>query len=69
MDVSKRNYSGIKKILRDHLKRNTRTLWSWKQAKDIKDEEFICLYGIFDDTLQVYTTQQLLDALDNYPPE
>ena len=60
-------YNTIKWVLRDQVKKKTNTLWTWKQGKTIKDDNFTCIYKNYCDDLPIYTPQQLLDKLDGKP--
>ncbi len=53
-------YKNIKKILRDHIKNNVRTLWTFDEI----NMEFTCVYSEYKDELQIYTPQQLLDRIE-----
>lgn len=54
-------YNTIKWVLRSHIKKNITTIWQW----DIKDNNFICTFNQIDDSLPIYTPQQLLEVLEN----
>jgi hypothetical protein len=53
-------YTGIKKILKKHIDLGLNTLWNW----DKDNQNFICLYQKFNNELPIYTSQQLLDILN-----
>ena len=57
-------YKTIKWVLRGQIKKNLKTLWTWEQGKTIKDENFTCIYEAYNDSLPIYTPQQLLDKID-----
>ena len=56
-------YNTIKWILRNQIKTQTRTLWTWKRGGTIKDELFTCIYKNYNDELPIYTPTQLLDII------
>jgi len=53
-------YNTIKSVLRNHIKKNINTVWQW----DIKDKNFICVFNKINDSLPIYTPQQLLEILE-----
>jgi hypothetical protein len=59
--VKKKSYTTIKKLLKAHIKINLKSLWTWEQGEN---ENFTCIYKAYDNELQIYTPQQLLNKLD-----
>tara|TARA_R110001599_G_scaffold1982_9_gene10536 strand:+ start:4281 stop:4481 length:201 start_codon:yes stop_codon:yes gene_type:complete len=60
--MNKKNYKGIKWVLKDNIKNNINTLWTWKKGKK---ENFTCIYKNYNDNLTIYTPTQLLEILEN----
>jgi hypothetical protein len=60
--MNKKTYKSIKSVLRFHIKKNVKSLWTWKQDED---EEFICIYKNYSGDDRIYTSQQLLKLLEN----
>ena len=60
--MNKKNYKGIKWVLKDNIKNNINTLWTWKKGKK---ENFTCIYKNYNDNLTIYTPSQLLEILEN----
>ena len=58
-------YNNIKKILKHHIENKIQSLWTFNEEK----KEFVYLFERFDDDLQIYTPQQLIDYLENYERE
>ena len=58
-------FNTIKNILRSHIKNKLNTIWQW----DKQDSNFICVYNEVNNTLPIYTSQQLLDVLMNFKEE
>ena len=56
--MNKRNYKGIKSVLKFHIKKNVKSLWTWK------DDNFTCIYENYDGDSRIYTTQQMLKFID-----
>ena len=52
-----RTYKTIKWILKDNIKKNIRSLWTWK------DENFTMIYENYDGEDRIYTSSQLLKLL------
>jgi hypothetical protein len=52
-------YKNIIKILEKQVETNVKTLWTF----DEEQQEFTQIYKNYDDTLPIYTPQQLLDKL------
>ena len=55
--MTKKSYKSIKSVLRFHIKKNVKSLWTCKQGED---EEFICIYKNYSSDDRIYTSQQLL---------
>ena len=55
--MNKKTYKSIKSVLRFHIKKHVKSLWTWKQGED---EEFICIYKNYSGDDRIYTSQQLL---------
>ncbi len=51
-------YNTIKWVLREQIKSNSKTLWTWNS------DEFKCIYKNYDDQHRIYTPQQLLDKIE-----
>ena len=52
-----RTYKTIKWILKDNIKKNIRSLWTWK------DDNFTMIYENYDGEDRIYTSSQLLKLL------
>ena len=59
----KRTYKTIKWVLNNHIKKNVRSLWTWKQDED-EGENFTCIYENYSGEDRIYTSQQLLKLLE-----
>lgn len=59
-----RSYKTIKWVLKEQIKLNAKCLWTWKQAIDIKKEEFTCVYKNYNDSMPLYTPLQLLNKIN-----
>ena len=59
MTESQKSYKTIKWVLRQHIKNNNKTLWTYK------DNEFRCIYKNYSPDDKIYTPQQLLDKINN----
>ena len=57
MIKEKRKYKTIRWILRKHIEKKVRTLWTWK------DDNFTCIYENYSGEDRIYTPQQLLKLL------
>lgn len=55
------HYKGIKSILRSNIKNKVDALWTWKKGLD---EEFTMIYKNYNNSLPIYTAQQLLEILN-----
>jgi len=58
----KKQYKSIKSVLRFHIKKNVKSLWTWNQGED---ENFTCIYENYGGDDRIYTSQQLLKLLEN----
>ena len=56
--MDKRHYKSIKSVLRFHIKKNVKSLWTWK------DDNFTCIYENYSGEDRVYTSEQLLKLLE-----
>ena len=56
--MDKRNYKSIKSVLRFHIKKNVKSLWTWK------DDNFTCIYENYSGDDRIYTSEQLLKLLE-----
>ena len=52
--MDKRNYNGIKNILRVHIKKNVRSLWTFE------NDNFTWIYENYSGDSRIYTSQQML---------
>ncbi len=52
-------YKTIKWILKQHLKKKIRSLWTWS------NNEFRCIYDNYTGDDRIYTASQLLKKLEN----
>jgi len=59
MEGEKRTYKSIKWILKQHIKKNVKSLWTWK------DDNFTCIYENYAGSDRIYTSNQLLNLLEN----
>jgi hypothetical protein len=59
--MDKKTYKSIKSVLRFHIKKNVKSLWTWQQGED---EEFICIYKNYSGEDRIYTSEQLLKLLE-----
>ena len=53
-----RTYKTIKWILKDHIKKNVKSLWTWQ------DDNFTCIYENYAGDDRIYTSNQLLKLLE-----
>ena len=58
-------YNNIKRILRGQIERGVKALWTFNEEK----KEFNFLYREYDDTLKIYTPQQLIYRLEEKSEE
>jgi hypothetical protein len=56
--MDKRHYKSIKSVLKFHIKKNVKSLWTWK------DDNFTCIYENYSGDDRIYTSQQLLKILE-----
>ena len=59
----KKQYKTIKSVLRFHIKKNVRSLWTWKND-EVEGENFTCIYENYSGDDRIYTSQQLLKLLE-----
>ena len=59
--MDKKNYKSIKSVLRFHIKKNVKSLWTWEQDEE---ENFTCIYENYSGEDRIYTSQQLLKLLE-----
>ena len=55
---NKRTYKTIKWILKDHMKKNVKSLWTYE------DDNFTCIYKNYSVDSRIYTPTQMLDLID-----
>ena len=55
----KRTYKAIKWVLRDHIKNNVKSLWTWK------NDNFTCIYKNYSLDDRIFTAQQLLKKIED----
>ena len=55
----KRKYKTIKWVLKEHIKNNVQSLWTWEK------DNFTCLFKEFKDKGRIYTSTQLLKKLND----
>ena len=53
-----KKYKSIKWVLKEQIKNNSKTLWTWK------DNEFKCIYKMYSPDDKIYTPEQLLKQID-----
>ena len=53
-------YNNIKRILRAQVDNNIKAFWTF----DEENKEFVYLFNVYNDSLKIYTPQQLIDYLD-----
>ena len=61
--MDKRHYKSIKSVLRFHIKKNVKSLWTWKD-NEAEGENFTCIYENYSGDDRIYTSQQLLKLLE-----
>ena len=54
----KKTYRTIKWVLKQHIEKPTKTLWTWK------DDNFTCIYENYSGEDRIYTSEQLLKLLE-----
>ena len=52
-------YKTIKWLLRNHIKKNVKALWTWE------DNNFTCIYENYTQTDGIYTAEQLLKKIED----
>tara|TARA_R110002073_G_scaffold162271_1_gene318063 strand:- start:590 stop:772 length:183 start_codon:yes stop_codon:yes gene_type:complete len=53
-------YKNIKKLLRKQIEKGVRSLWTFDEV----EPEFTMIYKNYNNSLSIYTPQQLIDYLD-----
>jgi hypothetical protein len=53
-----RTYKTIKWILKDHIKKNVKSLWTYE------DDNFTCIYEYYPSDVRIYTSQQMLEHIE-----
>ena len=61
--MNKKSYKSIKSVLKFHIKKNVKSLWTWKKDDD-EDENFTCIYENYSGEDRIYTSEQLLKLLE-----
>ena len=61
--MNKKSYKSIKSVLKFHIKKNVKSLWTWKKD-DEEDENFTCIYENYSGEDRIYTSEQLLKLLE-----
>ena len=59
MTKTKRTYKTIKWILKNHIKNNVRSLWTYE------NDNFTCIYENYNVNSRIYTPYQLLNLIEN----
>jgi|TARA_X000001382_G_scaffold124676_1_gene109435 hypothetical protein len=54
----RRTYKTIKWVLRNHIKKNVRSLWTYE------DDNFTCIYNNYDGDSDIHTPSQMLTLID-----
>tara|TARA_R110002020_G_scaffold469363_1_gene694336 strand:- start:371 stop:571 length:201 start_codon:yes stop_codon:yes gene_type:complete len=57
--TDKRTYRTIKWVLKDHIKKNVKSLWTYK------DDNFTCIYKNYSGDSNIHTPSQMLELIDN----
>ena len=57
--MNKRTYKTIKWVLKQHIKNNVESLWTWE------DNNFTCLFKEYTNKGRIYTSNQLLKKIEN----
>ena len=52
-------YNNIKNILRKQIDNGVKTFWTFNE----KEQEFVCIYKNYNNSLSIYTPTQLLNKL------
>ena len=58
-NMEERTYKTIKWVLNNHIKKNVRSLWTWKK------DNFTCIFENYSGDSRIYTPHQLLKILNN----
>ena len=53
-------YNTIKWVLRDNIKKNVNSLWTW----DKEEKNFTMIYNYYNNDLPIYTAYQLLEEIE-----
>jgi hypothetical protein len=53
-----RSYKTIKWILKEHIKKNVKSLWTYE------DDNFTCIYKNYDVNSRIYTPIQMIDLIE-----
>ena len=56
--MEERTYKTIKWVLKDHIKRKVKSLWTWK------NDNFTMIYENYSGDDRIYTSNQLLKLLE-----
>ena len=59
-EPTNKSYNSIKRILRQQIENKVQTFWTF----DEKKESFTQIYRNYNDSLKIYTAQQLIDKLN-----
>ena len=59
MNTNKRTYKSIKWILRNHIKNDVRSLWTYE------DDNFRMIYENYSGDSRIYTAPQMLKLIEN----
>ena len=54
----KRSYKSIKWVLKQHIKNNVKSLWTYK------DNNFTCVYKNYTADDRIYTPEQMLELIE-----
>ena len=63
--MNKKSYKSIKSVLKFHIKKNVKSLWTWKKD-DEEGENFTCIYENYSGEDRIYTSEQLLKLLEKW---
>lgn len=55
---NKRTYKTIKWVLRNHIKKNVRSLWTYEK------DNFTCIYNNYSGDSIIHTPSQMLNLID-----
>jgi len=61
--MNKKSYKSIKSVLKFHIKKNVKSLWTWKKD-EAEGENFTCIYENYSGEDRIYTSEQLLKLLE-----